>query len=314
MSWMEKRIKPMLAYPSRPFDSEEHLYEIKWDGTRCIAFLGEKTRLQNRRLQDITKRYPEFQRLHEKVKGEAILDGEIVVLREGKPDFNMLQQREHAQGEFNIKLLAEEMPAQYIAFDLLYHDGVPLVGETLTTRREKLEKVVKEGEELLLSTYVAARGREFFSRAVELGLEGVIAKEKGSPYLIGERSRYWLKIKNTQTMDCVVCGYTRGEGRRSDYFGSLVLGCYLEGRLVHLGQVGSGFDEAFLRSFTEKLRRIEVPRATLESPRVKREVKWVKPLYVCEVEYLELTRDKKLRAPIFKRLKTDKDAEECLLI
>jgi bifunctional non-homologous end joining protein LigD len=315
MSWMKHKIKPMLAYSAQPFDSEKHLFEIKWDGTRCIAFVSNKIRLQNRRLQDVTYRYPEFLELHRNVKSEeAILDGEIVVLREGRPDFSRLQQREHIEDEFKIEILSKRIPAQYIVFDILYLDGEPLVRERLEERKKRLEEVIEESEKMIKSDYVLTRGREFFQKATEYGFEGIVAKELNSPYLVGERSSCWLKIKKFRSLDCVVCGYTKGEGWRREYFGSLVLGCYLEDRLVHLGQVGTGFDESFLDFFYEKLRKVETKKPPFaEKPEIAREVIWVKPLYVCEVKYMGLSKGLKLRSPVFIRLRYDKGPGECIL-
>lgn len=310
MSWMHCKIKPMLAYSSEPFDSEDFWFEVKWDGSRTLAFVGKKLRLQNRRLLDITYRYPELTLGEDVDAREAILDGEIVVLRDGKPDFKSLQTREHVGDELRIELLSQTMPATFIAFDLLYLDGKPLVELPLEQRREKLERIVTESSRILLSRYVEEHGRRFFEEAVRLGLEGAMAKRKQSTYQIGKRSRDWLKLKGIKTLDCVIVGFTPGGGWRRDYFGALALAAYRDGKLEYLGKVGTGFDEELLRLITKLLkdRLTDIKPVEAEPPY---EVRWVKPELVCEVKYMELTPDLKLRAPSFKRLRFDKAPEEC---
>ncbi len=317
MTLWGKPIKPMLAETGEPFDDEDWIFEIKFDGTRAIAFVDRNSvKLQNRRLLDITHRYPELT-LNKDVKGRVILDGEIVVLHNGKPDFERLQEREHAEGEAKIHLLSKEYPAVYIVFDVLEIDGKDVTNETLMERKRLLERTVKESERLLISEYVEARGKKFFREVQKLGLEGVMAKRKDSKYEIGKRSKNWLKIKNLKTIDCVVCGLTKGKGSRSEYFGSLVLGCYRKGKLVYVGRVGTGFDrrkmEMFMRVF-ERLRTRECPFPSKPSFESGIELAyWVRPEIVVEVEFLELTKDMKLRAPSLRRIRNDKEPGECVI-
>lgn len=310
MSWMGRKIRPMLAHIADPFDSEDFWFEVKWDGSRTLAFVSERLRLQNRRLLNITNRYPEITLRDDVDAKEAILDGEIVVLRDGRPDFKLLQTREHVGDELRIELLSQTMPATFIAFDLLYLNGKPLVELPLAERRAKLEEVVSESPRILLSRYVETHGRRFFQGAIELGLEGAMAKRKQSIYQIGKRSRDWLKFKGIKTMDCVIVGYTPGEGWRKEYFGALALGAYREGKLEFMGKVGTGFDEGLLKSISSllKARATDIKPVEAEPPY---ELRWVKPELVCEVKYTELTPDLKLRAPSFKRLRFDKAPGEC---
>ena len=310
MSWMDRKIKPMLAHSAEPFDSGDFWFELKFDGSRTIAFVGEKLRLQNRRLLNITNRYPELKLRNDLNAKEAILDGEIVVTKEGKPDFRMLQTREHVGDELRIELLSQTMPATFIAFDLLYLDGKPLVDLPLVERRAKLEEIVTESSRILLSRYVETHGKRYFEEVAKLGLEGAMAKRKQSTYQIGKRSRDWLKIKAIRTMDCVIVGYTPGEGWRSGYFGALAIGAYRGGKLEFMGKVGTGFDESLLKSISSllKVRATGVKPVEAEPPY---EVRWVKPELVCEVKFMEVTPDLKLRAPVFRRLRSDKAPEEC---
>lgn len=309
---MDQRIKPMLAHSADPFDSEDFLYEWKFDGTRCICFIGEKLKLQNRRLLDITHRYPELTLKQDVNAKEAIIDGEIVVLRGGKPDFRALQTREHVGDRLRIELLSQTMPATLMAFDLLYLDGKSLIDLPLVERKAKLQEILTESPRVLFSRHVETHGKRYFEEIARLGLEGAMAKRRLSTYQIGKRSRDWLKLKATKTLDCVIVGYTPGEGWRSGYFGALALGAYREGKLEFLGRVGTGFGEELLKLLAPMLNARETPTGPVdvEPPY---EVRWVKPELVCEVKYLELTPDLKLRAPSFKRLRSDKPPEECEL-
>ncbi len=175
-------IKPMLAEASESFDSRQHLFEIKWDGTRCISFIDGKLVLQNRRLIDITKRYPEI-KIEIKAK-QAVLDGEIVVIRKGMPDFYMLQQREHIDDALKISLLSKRMPASYIVFDILFIDEKEITHLPLLERKKILAEALVENEHVYLSDYILGEGRKYFEEAVKRGLEGVMAKDIESPYLI----------------------------------------------------------------------------------------------------------------------------------
>ena len=310
MSWMDQKIKPMLAQSAEPFDSEDFWFEWKFDGTRCICFVGEKLRLQNRRLMNITHRYPELALKQDVDAKEAILDGEIVVLREGKPNFRALQTREHVGDRLRIELLSQTTPATLMAFDLLYLDGKPLVDLPLLERKVKLKEILTESPRILLSRHVETHGKRYFEEMVKLGLEGAIAKRMRSTYQIGKRSRDWLKVKAIKTLDCVIVGYTPGEGWRSEYFGALALGVYHEGKLEFIGKVGTGFDEELLGFLSPMLKARELKTKPVEAE-PPYEVRWTKPELVCEVKYLELTPSLKLRAPSFRRLRFDKAPEEC---
>jgi len=310
LSWMDRKIRPMLAHIAEPFDSEDFIFELKFDGSRTLAFIGEKLRLQNRRLLNITHRYPELKLRDDVNAKEAILDGEIVVTKDGKPDFGMLQTREHVSDELRIELLSQTMPATFIAFDLLYLNGKSLVDLPLMGRRAKLEEIVTESPRLLLSRYVETHGRRYFEEVAKLGLEGAMAKRKRSTYQIGKRSRDWLKLKAIKTADVVVVGFTPGEGWRSGYFGALAIGAYCGGKLEFMGKVGTGFDENLLKLISSmlKARTTDVKPIEISPPY---EVRWVKPELVCEVKFMEVTPDLKLRAPVFRRLRFDKAPEEC---
>lgn len=308
------KIHPMLAVlQPEPFDSEDHIFELKWDGTRALAFVAPdgSVRFQNRRLYDITYRYPE---IHPDVGGhKAILDGEIVVMREGRPSFMGLQDREHASSPFTIRLRAKESPATYVVFDILYLDGKELVALPLMERKEVLRTLVRTSDRVTLSDYIEREGRAYYGAIIERGLEGIIAKRKGSRYAIGRRNRDWLKVKKREAIDAVVCGLTEGEGVREDTFGSLILGVYDGPAMRYIGRVGTGFSDDLRRDLLRRCEALRGERLFPAEPDMTEPVKfWTRPGLVVEARYLEMTPDGMLRAPSFGRIREDKRPEECV--
>jgi len=299
-----QKIVPMLAYSSDPFDSAEHLYEIKWDGTRCVMFIqGNRVRLQNRRLIDITYRYPELWAIHKAINAEeAILDGELIVLTEGKSDFGKLQQREHVSDPLRAELNAEMMPVTYMAFDILYSDGKQHLQTPLIDRKKILQKLLKQSPYVVESRCVEARGRSFFQQTMEHGLEGTMGKWVKSPYLIGKRSRYWLKIKPKHSAVCHVVGYTVGKGAREKLFGALAVATREEENWVYRGTVGSGLTEDDMESILPRLKALEVNSPPITLPQVKKRVRWIRPDLKCEVTFREITQNGSFRAPVFRRM------------
>jgi bifunctional non-homologous end joining protein LigD len=190
-------VSPMLAQKGEPFDSGEHLFEIKWDGTRMLAFVeGGGYRLVNRHRAERTLQYPEMACLTELPAG-VILDGEVVVFHEGRPDFGRLLSRDQAGSPFKIRLSARSMPATYVVFDLLYEGYCSLLDRPLVERRERLRQLVEDlrRPQVVLSEGIVGPGRVLFEEVCRLGLEGVVAKRLSSRYRPGKRTTAWLKIK-----------------------------------------------------------------------------------------------------------------------
>ncbi|MCL6635800.1 MAG: ATP-dependent DNA ligase, partial [Peptococcaceae bacterium] len=201
-------VRPMLAVSAEPFDSAEHLFEVKWDGYRGLAYLNGGTVLRSRNLLDLTGMFPELAGLHGKVKElPAILDGEIVALENGRPSFAALQSRGRTGGLKGAACAPAGGPAVFIAFDILYSGGRSVMKMPLAERKRLLEETVEPGEEVILSRYVLRNGRAFYDLCVERGLEGVVAKRLDSIYLPGRRSSHWLKFRHTREADLVICGY-----------------------------------------------------------------------------------------------------------
>jgi bifunctional non-homologous end joining protein LigD len=316
---MPPALQPMLATPGRePFDDPAWLFEIKWDGVRTLATLGEgRTRLVSRRGRDVTEQYPELADMHELLAGEnALVDGEIVALdATGRPSFERLQQR-FAVARPSRALLAS-VPVSFIAFDLLWLDGESLLERPLEDRLEALRRVLVPGPRVQRSVAIEGRGRALFEEARARGLEGVVAKRKGSLYRPGRRTKDWIKVKATNRQECVIVGWSPGEGRREDGIGALLVGLYRDGRLVYAGHVGTGFTERTLRMLAERLAPLEVPDPPVAPPPADevdlRGVRWVRPELVCEVEYLAFTAQGRMRAASFKGLRDDKAPEDCVL-
>jgi bifunctional non-homologous end joining protein LigD len=320
---MPTTIHPMLAESvDEPFDGEEWLFEIKWDGYRAIAFIENgKTRLVSRNQNDLTARYPELKDMAASIPAKnAILDGEVVALDEdGRASFSLMQQRTGFRpGGRRVRVNAE-VSVLYYAFDLLYLDGYDWRRLPLEERKRKLESLITPGDRVRYSDHYPTKGTALFAIARQKKLEGILAKKKASSYQ-ERRSREWLKIKIRHEIDSVVGGYTQPEGVRA-HFGSLVLGLYdNQGRLIHVGQVGSGFDQKSLAGIWQQLKKIETKKTPFYGEvEALREVCWVKPKLVAAVEYAEWTdgtaegSGPKLRAPVFLGLREDKDAGECLL-
>ncbi|OYT41632.1 MAG: DNA ligase [Candidatus Aenigmarchaeota archaeon ex4484_224] len=294
----------------------------KFDGTRSITYIdveNQKVRLLNRRMIFFENRYPELKDIWKNVKAKkVILDGELVIFEKGKPNFYLLEEREHVDSKLRIEILSKMHPAVLVVFDILYKDGKDLTSLPLIQRKKILEETIKESENLILSNYIFENGIEFFEEVKKRGLEGIMAKKIDSPYLIGKRSKCWLKIKALKTIDAIICGFTRGEGKREKYFGALLLGVYENGKLRYIGRVGTGnWSEEKLKNLKEILEKIKTDKNPFdvfeEEKSIIEKTTFVKPKLVAEIEFLELTKDKKLRAPSFKRLRFDKDVKECRL-
>jgi bifunctional non-homologous end joining protein LigD len=245
-----------------------------------------------------------------------VIDGEIVAADEqGRPSFERLQQRMNLTAPKDIDRARRQVPVVLFAFDLLWLDGRDLTREPLEERRRLLEEVVTVTGPVALTFVVEGEGTSFFESAKELGFEGIVGKRLGSPYVPGRRTKDWRKIKATNQQDCLILGWTPGTGSRGVTFGALLLGAYRDGELVWIGQVGTGFTGGVLRDLLKRLTALEQPEPPIGDPDLAavKGSRWVRPELVCEVEYLEMTRVGKLRAPSFKGLRPDKAPADCVL-
>ena len=202
-----KNLKPMLFYEGKLFNSEEYIYEIKFDGHRTIIYLDHNyINIRSRNNKDVTSLYPELNEVKKLVKRKCILDGELIVLENGKPNFFKMQKRSLMTNTIRIKQESINNPVIFIAFDILYYDQKDLTNYPLIKRKEYLEKKVKENDYLIISKYVEYNGIELFKQIKKEQLEGIVAKRKDSIYQVNKRVHDWLKIKCIKEKDFYVLG------------------------------------------------------------------------------------------------------------
>lgn len=309
-----KSIQPMLAtLVDEPFDQPGWLYEIKWDGYRAVALINKgKVNLLSRNNKSFNdKFYPVHQAL-QSWKINAVLDGEVVVLNEkGVAEFGALQNwRSEADGQLI-----------YYVFDILWLNGYSLEDLPLSARKKILKETLPPGDMIRYSESFDTDAREFLGVAAKLGMEGIMAKKADSPYIEGERTRDWLKIKANKRQEVVIGGYTNNEDS-SKLFSSLLVGVYEKGKLHYIGKIGTGFNHKTQQELYTKMKRLvsknvpfaERPDVNAPSrfrpnpPRAK--VTWLKPKLVCEVRYAEITTDGVMRHPSFLGLRVDKPAHK----
>lgn len=291
---MPEFIAPMLpTLIGRPFDSEEWLFEIKWDGYRVLAFINQRTVILKSRTEHLLNdRFPSIVDNLKKLDGQVIFDGEIVVLDpEGRSHFQLLQ---NYQKEKKGSLC-------YYVFDLLYKDGQDLRSLPLLERKRILKDYLKQSAlpVILFSDHIVNDGEAFFKEASRRGLEGIVGKKVDSAYE-SRRSRDWVKIKVALRQEVVIGGFTPPKGSRQK-FGALLVGVYDDkGELDYAGNVGGGFSEASLEEVYDQLKPLVQPKSPFkEQLPVKESVTWVKPKLVCEVSFQEWTADTRCDSRFF---------------
>jgi bifunctional non-homologous end joining protein LigD len=297
---------PMLATLTETAPTgREWLYEVKWDGYRALASVGGgDVALVSRRGNDLTERFGSVARALARVvrTPDCVLDGEVCALDEqGRSSFSVMQQ---GSG-----------PLVYYVFDVLEIDGEPVLELPLTERRKRLEQLLDLRGGVVRLSEAFEDGDALYRAAQEQGLEGILAKRRDSRYLPGRRTRDWLKIKTHLEQEFVVAGYTKGKGKRSGRLGSLVLGVMEGGELVYAGNVGTGFTEEEIDRLMKRLRPLETPTPPFaevpKMPKIRKDdIVWIEPKLVAEVSFGEWTHDRRLRAPVYKGLREDKEPEE----
>lgn len=309
--WLRDRIEPMLARSAdKPPQSADYLYEVKWDGIRALISLDEgEIRIHGRNGLDLTQQFPELRIPEQAFRATSgLFDGEIVCLEpDGRPNFRNVIHRMQQKTEGAIERAKTKHPAVCYVFDCLYLDGRAIVNEPLTRRRQWLEDAVKRDTPYRVSE-VVEEGAPFFQAVKEMGLEGILAKQRQSPYLPGRRSDAWLKIKTRKTIECAIIGYTRGRGDRESSFGALHLAQTNGDELKYLGKVGTGFDDPLIKAVAAELEKLPtLKRPIKEKPPDDARSVWVEPRLVCEVQFASLTPDGLLREAVFVRLRPDLD-------
>lgn len=289
-------VRPMLASPAvKPFDSEEWIFEIKWDGYRAIADLRDGVQLYSRNGVPFTTGFFGLISELRQQEHEMILDGEIVAYDDdGKPSFQALQ-------NVGNQLIA----IKYQVFDLLWLNGFSTESLSLLERKELLKEALIESKMIQFHDHVETDGIAFFEQIKTLDLEGMIAKKKGSTYARGIRSENWLKIKNHQTDEVLICGYTAPKGERA-YFGSLIVGCEIDGKLQFCGHVGTGFDDATLKFLYETMQPFVQQKCPFdEIPATNDVPTWLRPVLIAEIKHAGKTKDDIFRHPVYMGLRKD---------
>jgi DNA ligase D-like protein (predicted ligase) len=314
MSLYDDQVRPMLAVPGKPFSGDGWLFEPKFDGIRCLAVIRRRrVILKNRRLSIITEAFPEIaDALLDAVTTDCILDGEILIMKNGKPDISAIQRRIHTGSSPIVRLSRQTNPAQYVVFDIINLDEESLISHPLVERKRILIGILHQNNIVSLTGYVEKSGEMYFEAAQRNGFEGVVAKRLDSLYLPGVRSTHWVKIRKSSGFDLVVGGYTAGRGTRKDTFGALLLGAYApDGSFVYVGRAGSGFSREEAVIICTNLKRTGSP--VFSNPPDEHEAHWTLPELVVEVKALEFTHNNILRFPVFLRVRSDKNARECSL-
>jgi bifunctional non-homologous end joining protein LigD len=299
-STLPKKLQPMLAtLTDGPFDDPGWIFEDKYDGFRMVAKIeGGKVTLYSRNGQIISRNYIEVARALEGVRGDAVIDGELVALDEnGVSHFQLLQ-----------NALRRRAKLLYCAFDLMFQDGEDLRPLPLIERKKRLKAVLPKHRLVAFSQHRKTFGTKFFEEAGRRGLEGIMAKRASSKYLSGARSDDWLKIKTSKRQEVVVAGFTAPKKTRP-FLGALVLAVREGDGWRYIGHVGTGFSHAALEELHGRLIKLKTAKSPF-ARKVKDEAvtTWVKPFLVAEVKFTEWTSSGEMRHPVYLGLREDKRA------
>lgn len=301
-----KNIKPMLLSEiHEPFDSPDYIFELKLDGIRCIIYNDENDiEIRNKRNMRLNSTYPELYEIHKQIKKRCILDGEIVLMNNGKPDFFELQKRSMMSNMTKIEFAANKLPVSFSAFDILYINNERITNKPLMDRKEILDGAVIENERMAVSRYILDTGISFYNLTVDQELEGIVAKRKDSRYYIDKTTKEWVKIKNLLDDDFVICGYIL----KPNNIVSLILGAYDNGNLINQGHVTLGVSGSAFSKIKE-VKKINIPQF---EDAEENQIIWIEPKLVCTVQYMMRTRTGGLRQPVFKGLRDDKATKDCI--
>jgi bifunctional non-homologous end joining protein LigD len=309
-------IKPMLAVAGElpTVRVGEWAAEMKWDGVRAVSYLtGSQVRVFSRNDRDVSVSYPELSALSS-ANLDVVLDGEIVALDDdGRPSFGLLQSRMHIADPAKARKLGEQVPIDYLVFDVLRVDGRDTLQLPYAQRRKLLEQLgLDDCERIAVPPAFRGDPADALAASRQAGLEGVVCKRLDSVYLPGRRSPTWLKVKHQRMQEVVVVGWEPGEGRRAGEIGALLLGVSVDGELRYAGQVGTGFTERALRDLKAELAALATKRPPVSDVPAEhaRVARWVRPELVGEVVYGEWTRDNRLRHPSWRGLRRDKDPRD----
>jgi len=292
-----KNYKPMEPIiRNEVWENDDFLYQVKWDGVRILAGIsGAKVSLINKKGHERTGQYPELQSLPALIKADnVILDGEMVVLREGKPSFAAVMQRDRTSSPVTISLLTKTLPVDYMVFDVLYLNGQDLRGQCLVDRISLLDDLFKE-QDYLNHVQSFAEGSSLFKAVNQAGMEGIVAKRKNSLYHPGKQHQDWYKVKCLRRQNCLVGGYTL----RGQQVNSLLIGVFRENKLCFAGKAANGLTSEHWQILTTQLPGLEISSSPFAGPTPK-DAHFIQPQLAVQIEFLEWTDSLQLRFPVIK--------------
>lgn len=308
MDIFDKRdIKVMLISEEKEaFDDENYIYELKLDGIRCLAYIDKNSvDLRNKRNDKVLFRYPELSEINKQLNcDKVILDGELFILKDKKTNFYEMQKRSLMSDKFKIELKCKKLPISFTAFDILYKDDKQLTDLTLMERKEILQNCLKENGRISISRFIEKEGKKLFELTTKKELEGIVAKKKNSKYYFDKRTKDWIKIKNYEDDDFVICGYIE----KTSNITSIVIGKYNEkGNLINKGHVTLGVSNNIL-NIIKSQNKLKNPLFETNDSTI-----WIEPNLVCTVKYMEKTETGGMRQAVFKGL-SDKAPKDCRII
>ncbi len=294
----DKNISPMLLFEvKKPFDDENYLFELKFDGTRALIFVEpKKVLIKNKRNIILNNTFPELLNITKMVKNKCIFDGEIIVVYDGLPSFKKLQERALLKDTIRINYMKEKYPVTFICFDVLY-DKKDLTSLSLIERKKYLNKY-KDNDIFVKTKYYLNDGIKLYNTVKKMNLEGIVAKEIHSKYKVNKRSKDWLKIKNLMDGDFFIGGYKEdNEGSLA----SLILGSISDNEYIYIGNVTIGKNNPEFKI----IKRCKPLKYSPFSGFKEKGYKFIEPKLKCTVEFIEKTDYNSLRQPIYKSLKLD---------
>jgi bifunctional non-homologous end joining protein LigD len=311
---LPRHLRPMKAVSGElPPDDAGWAVEIKWDGMRALAFAdhGELTLMSGNQL-DATASFPEIAGLARQLGDHgAVLDGELVATdASGRPSFGELQKRMHVRSVAEAAARSASTPVTFVAFDLLWLDGLDATGLAYVDRRRLLAELVQPAERWQISASHEGDAVSWLHAVKERGMEGLVLKRLDSRYEPGRRSPHWRKVKIRREQEFVVGGWVAGERGLADSVGGLIIGYYDGDRLVYAGRVGSGLKEADRRRLGARFAETAIDHDPFTPPpAVQRDKRphFVRPDLVVQVAFGEWTSEGIIRHPSYVGERPDKD-------
>ena len=305
----QNRLLPMLAGSSRKIPKgTNYRYEVKWDGIRALIYIeDDRIAIYSRNGRNITQQFPELQLEGISNIDQMVLDTEIVVLDDkGRPLFHDVVGRMHKKGNESILKASKLKPAICYVFDMITLDGINISHLPFERRRAWLEVVLNQSDQYRISN-LFKHGNDLFDAVEKQNMEGIMAKDLDSKYWPGKRTEDWIKIKSRKLEQCMIIGYTKGQGDRAGAFGALHLAKMTHNKMQYMGKVGTGFDQKMLKSLYGVVSNIEEIKKPVDV-QIEEESRttWITPLLRCEIEYASLSSNGTFREPVFIKLNETK--------